>query len=401
MKKIILPILLFLMFIPLYVYADSCDTDKITISSITAESKSDNVEEISKATANGKTINLNLSMLEVGDNIKYLITVKNNSNEDYELNKTSFNLNSDYIDYSISSSDQSNIVKANSNKEVYLKVEYKKEVPDEVFESGIYNDNKTMMVQLSTGDTMNLSDISKNPATGVQTSIFILVIFLIISGTLYVVLKKNKHTKFMILLIGTIIIIPISIYALCKCEIKIISNIELTKNEYYLYSSSNTIIMPNDNVENLKNGTYKINDEIVYDLHSNYSSVLKPRLMFGEDNIYNFFIRYRILNRKVNQIHMGYIINNHDYYLEGLTLNSYQRNSQIMLESFGSDNCTTGEYEDKIKYTTCYIPKDNSHTGLYINTEDTGEIDAFDSVNGNSAWSCMIYNRYTTCTIPD
>ena len=122
MKKFLLPILLFLMFIPLYVNAETCDTDKITISSITVENKSDNVEELEKATASGKNINLNLSMSEVGDNIEYKFVVKNDSNEDYELDKTSLNLNSDYINYLFETEDNSNVVKANSSKTVTLRV---------------------------------------------------------------------------------------------------------------------------------------------------------------------------------------------------------------------------------------------------------------------------------------
>ena len=97
MKKFILSILLFLMFIPFVVNAETCDTDKITIENIAIESKSDNVEELSQATASGKNINLNLSMSKVGDSIEYRFVVKNYSNEDYELDKTSLNLNSDYI----------------------------------------------------------------------------------------------------------------------------------------------------------------------------------------------------------------------------------------------------------------------------------------------------------------
>ena len=49
MKKFMLPILLFLLIIPLYVNAETCDTDKITISSITLEDKTDNVEELDEA----------------------------------------------------------------------------------------------------------------------------------------------------------------------------------------------------------------------------------------------------------------------------------------------------------------------------------------------------------------
>ena len=122
MKKFILPILLFLMFIPYIVNAETCDTDKITIKNIAIESKSDNVEELSQATASGKNINLNLSMSEVGDNIEYKFVVKNDSNKDYELDKTSLNLNSDYINYLFETEDNSNVVKANSSKTVTLRV---------------------------------------------------------------------------------------------------------------------------------------------------------------------------------------------------------------------------------------------------------------------------------------
>ena len=61
MKKFILPILLLLMFVPFVVNAETCDTDKITISSIIVEDKSENVIELDEATASGKNINLNQS----------------------------------------------------------------------------------------------------------------------------------------------------------------------------------------------------------------------------------------------------------------------------------------------------------------------------------------------------
>lgn len=233
MKKYILPILLLIFFIPFYVNAETCDTDKITISSITMENKSDNVEELEAATASGKNINLNLSMSEVGDNIEYKFIVKNDSNEDYELDKTSLNINSDYINYSFKTNDNSNIVKANSTKNVTLRVEYKTEVPEDKFENGTYSDNKAMTVQLSNGNTIDVSDTFKNPNTGVQSYILIFMVILLVSGTMYVLLKKKKYTKFMILIIGATIIIPISVYALCKCEIKIESKIEIKKVEEF------------------------------------------------------------------------------------------------------------------------------------------------------------------------
>ena len=177
MKKIMLSILLFMFLIPFYVNAETCDTDKINISSITVERKSDGVEELDEATANGRNINFNLSMSNVGDNIEYKIVVKNDSNEDYELDKNSFNISSDYIKYTIESEDDTSLFKANSSKVVYLKVNYANEVPDDAFEFGTYNDNKSMTLNLSTGDTINVPDTLKNPNTEVQS--YILIIFVI------------------------------------------------------------------------------------------------------------------------------------------------------------------------------------------------------------------------------
>ena len=196
MKKYIIPILLFVLFIPLYVNAENCNTDKITINSISVESKSGDAEELNEATAIGKSINLNLSMSNVGDIIKYKVVFKNDSNDDYELDKTSLNISSDYIDYSFETDDNSNIVKANSSKTVTLRIEYKNEVPEDKFENGSYNDNKTVtvqLVQLSNNNKIETPDALKNPNTGIQSNILIFVIILLICGTIYLFLKKKKQ----------------------------------------------------------------------------------------------------------------------------------------------------------------------------------------------------------------
>ena len=89
MKKMLHFIIVCILFIPLLVNAETCDNDKITISSISMESKTSNVEELSEATVKGRNINLNLNMSAVGDNIDYDITVNNNSNEDYIIDLVS------------------------------------------------------------------------------------------------------------------------------------------------------------------------------------------------------------------------------------------------------------------------------------------------------------------------
>ena len=231
MKKFILSIIIFMMLIPFVVNAEICDTDKITISSITTESKSDNVEELDETKVNDKAINLNLSMSEVGDKINYKIVVKNDSNEDYELDKKSFNLSSNYIEYTLESEDNTNIVKANSSKVVYLKVNYVNEVPNDVFESGVYNDNKNMTINISNNDTIGNLNAIKNPNTGVQSYILTLFIILLIIISAYRLLRKRKYAKFIILIVGSVIIIPVSVCALCKCEIDINSSIVINQKK--------------------------------------------------------------------------------------------------------------------------------------------------------------------------
>lgn len=231
MKKFLLPILLFLMFIPLYVNAEACDTNKISIENIAIESKSDNVKELSQATASGKNINLNLSMSEVGDNIEYKFVVKNDSNEDYELDKTSLNISSDYIEYSFETEDDSNIVKANSSKVVFIRVNYKTEVPEDKFENGTYSDNKTMIAYLSNGQTIEVPDTIKNPNTGDSLLFFMLICILCVGITMCMVLSRKKLNKFMILLLTLMITIPTSVYAICKIEITVESNVNIVEKE--------------------------------------------------------------------------------------------------------------------------------------------------------------------------
>ena len=245
MKKILFSILLFMMFIPFVVNAETCDTDKISISSITMESKSKGVEELNKATANGKNLNLNLSMSEVGDNITYKIVVNNDSTEDYELDKTSLSSNSDYINYTFESEDNSNVVKAGEVKSVYLKVNYANEVPDELFEDGSYNDNKLMVFNFFT------QGITKNPNTGIQAYILILSIVLIVSFITFVIVRKKKYAALIVSII--IIIIPISVYALCNCEIKISSNVRI-KNVTMFDKG----LVVNEKMKNLANGLNNI-----------------------------------------------------------------------------------------------------------------------------------------------
>ena len=221
MKKILLSFIFLLLFVPVLVNAETCDTSKVTIESISLD-QTNNVNVIEDATAHDKNINLNLGMSKVGDNIKYKIVVKNNSNEDFLLDKNSINISSEYIDYSIESSDNSNIIKKKTSKTVFLNVQYKKQVPDSAYEDGVFNDNVTMKVNLSSNNSSSNNII--NPNTGIK---YLLIILLIGSICLIstIIFKKKKSSIITILLIS--VIIPISVNALCKIDITINSKVKI------------------------------------------------------------------------------------------------------------------------------------------------------------------------------
>ena len=241
MKKILL--ILIILFIPFFVNAKTCDDSKISISSISVEEKTDNVIEISEATANGRNINVNLNIKNVNDSIKYKVVIRNDSDEEYVLDKNSININSNYIKYALDLEGDSTTIKGKSSKTVYLVIKYEEEVPESAFVSGKYNETKTMSINLSN------EDIS-NPKTGDQTTITIIKM-LGVSLALFIVctvLINNKKVKLMIVSLGFIIMIPFTIDALCQTEIKINSKVTISDGspssfklscnndqEYYFY----------------------------------------------------------------------------------------------------------------------------------------------------------------------
>ena len=222
MKRVLQLIIICILFIPLLVNAETCDNNKVSISSITVDDKSTNVEELNEANVEEKDVNLNLNMSNVGDNIKYRIIIKNDSNDDYLLNKNSIKVSSDYIDYSIESSDNNNVVKAKTAKAFYLNVLYKNQVPDNVFENDSFNDNVTMKLNLSSGNV-------ENPNTGIKYFVFILFVITTMIVMFFIFKKKRKNNRFEFLIIGLVLLIPISVRALCNVDININSSIKIDK----------------------------------------------------------------------------------------------------------------------------------------------------------------------------
>ena len=224
MKRSKIIMLLLVLFMPFIVNAETCDTSKVTIDSIKLDNKTKGVTQLSEPTASGKNVNLNLAMTNEGDNAIYQIVVRNDSNDDYELDSNSLGLSSDYITYTLDAGTDP-IIKANSTRTVNLRVNYTNKVPAKAFKSGAYTDSKDLAVNLSSGNS-----ILSNPKTGASYLFYIFVISAV-GVAIYKSTKKRKGSMLAILVLG-VVIIPTSVYALCKCQIKVTSSVEIQQTGF-------------------------------------------------------------------------------------------------------------------------------------------------------------------------
>ena len=165
-KRLLLFLVLFLF--PLFVYAESCDTSNITRTGIEKINSTGYTEEIEEPSTDNTSVSTNLRLYDVGDSITYEINIKNKSNKDFDLNKKINN--SEYVSYEIISND--NKIKANEEKTIELKIEYKKKVPNNLYKSGKFIENKEI--------ELIVENYIINPETGRSIIITLLMILFIV-----------------------------------------------------------------------------------------------------------------------------------------------------------------------------------------------------------------------------
>ena len=236
--------LFLLLIIPFMVLAEECDVSNITITSMKPNKIEGNTEVISDPTFEDRTINLDLKMYDVGDSISYDMTIKNDSEEDYMIDEDTFKTDSDYIEYSLKTNDNTNVVKANSTKEVSLIVTYKKEIEDDKLTNNKFNASNSLKLSLNTSEKEQPLDIIttdnikesldpqevKNPVTSVSSMMLISIILLTSIVIMYILAKrKNRYTKYLLIVLS-MILIP-TVYAICKCDIEVESTIEIEKKQ--------------------------------------------------------------------------------------------------------------------------------------------------------------------------
>ena len=227
MKKYILLIILLIIFIPVLVNAETFDKDIITIESVSIDSKSNYVEEVNETTYEGLSIKFDLKFNEVNDYAKYKIIINNSTNADYEITESSNFDNSEYITYEYSYEDDNKVVQKNSKKTMYITIKYDKKVPEESFVNGSFVMTNNLVINFG-NETNEGTGAIKNPIT--RGNLYIIVLILLITFLLSIILYKvTKKKQFLSLFIISIVLLPISIYAIEKFQIKVESKIEIEK----------------------------------------------------------------------------------------------------------------------------------------------------------------------------
>lgn len=209
MKKVLI-ILLYniLLFNLIDVYA----AEKVSIESITLNSKSDYAEIVKEASYDGLTISFEVKFHEINDYAKYDIVINNPTNIDYEISEDTGK--NEYIKYKYEFQDNNNIVKKNSKKHLSITVLYDKEVPQELITDDNYIVAEKLMVYLKDEDNI------LNPNTLSNYLLLVLLLGILLVPIILYMYKKSLNKKLYIIII-VLIMIPISIYAAEKLSIEI------------------------------------------------------------------------------------------------------------------------------------------------------------------------------------
>ncbi len=216
MKKSRLLLFIIMILFPLIIKAK----ENIYISS--AELYENNgVEEVEKVKFDNLNLNTNLKFNKVNTYIVYKLTLLNNDNDDYEVDSSSFESDSDYIEYTYNCETENNIIKAKDSTICYLKIKYKEAVSLITLESNNAKEEKTLTLKLS-------SDEIDNPKTSDSNIRYVFFIVLIISIIALGIIKKKKMIV-TIIIIG-IILVPTVSKALKTITLNLNSNVEITGN---------------------------------------------------------------------------------------------------------------------------------------------------------------------------
>ncbi len=342
MKKKIMLLLLLILVIPISAKAEG----DVKITNIQLLDKAENTKILEEPTYSLRKANFNIKFSEVGDYAKYKITVKNESNEDYEIsNETKF-LDNEYIKYEFSY-DGSNILKVGETKDLQLIFTYNKEVPQTSFNDGKYTSNNVMQLELVNDNI--IVNVPKTYKGYTKAMIALGAVAIIIA---IILLIRIKNTKVKTIALISLLALPITAYALQKISLEINTKIEIEKAEEKVYAIN------------------------THDITTNTSSLdeIGPTYSSCAETGKNVCLRYTLKDNIVTHSEVCFIYNNEEKCIE--VNETQEKNIEKLTEIFAPNLCET--YEN---YFSC----NNTIYAYANNIVNTGANDG--------TWKCDINNK--------
>lgn len=139
---------------------------------------------------------------------------------------------------------------------------------------------------------VNLSNniIVNNPQTGINILIGFLVIVFLFSLIVFILSGKKKYATTMVLAITSILVIPMTVNAICKCQLKLNSKVKIVKVFTYKVDYVNCSLEDTQYFPYEYGMTWREYFESDYYRNINYEDKLTPEGIEGDNHF--FFGRY-------------------------------------------------------------------------------------------------------------
>ena len=259
MKKYLLLITIFLLFLPIIVFAE----EEFTINSIEKMEITGKTEEEANPTIDAKNIDYSIRFYNEGDSIKYKLSVTNNTNDKLIIKDNIMSLSNKNIKYELEIPDGISSIEKGSSKDLIISINYIKKAKEEDFIGGLYKRNDNIEFTLRNNQLIiGVANTLSNSAIKV---VAIALIVLCIIGIIFTKTRVNNKITMIFILFASIALIPNKAKAVKELKFNMIGEIIIELNPCFVEGDLSEGFTYQDNTY-----TYKYNQQFYVD--KQYSS---------------------------------------------------------------------------------------------------------------------------------
>ena len=219
MKKYLLIVTIFLLFIPTIVFAE----EDFTINSIEKLEITGETLEEADPSINGKNIDYNIRFYNEGDSIKYKLNVTNNTNDKLIIKDNIMSLSNENIKYELEIPDGISNIEKGSSKDLIISINYIKKAKEEDFVGGLYKRNDN--IEFTLRNNQLIIGVANTLSNSALKVVAIALIVLCIFGIIFTKTKANNKITMILLLIASITLIPDKAEAVKELKFNMIGEI--------------------------------------------------------------------------------------------------------------------------------------------------------------------------------